>query len=515
MDLLKKILRQAISLQVPRARVVIGAVPEVIDVRGQANPVPGLTTVTCEELSQLYEFLFPNDRLAIASQKPVRGILNVPNVGKIYLIAQPAAPSSLKMYLPPSGETLCETDWSRLTNLGSAPETNAPSADTNRPNPTTSSSPLMDGPQSPSALLGTEQGTGAAAPSAQPPTGQEPNSGQFGFIPLGLSVSSPVVTSTTQSPKTPDTATKNHPITVASDLATATKTNTSPSDLAPALMGVGLAPATTNATAALPFVTAQMPPTANPLAAVLSPAAIVDRQGTAGSPQEEPEQVDFSADAGGMASKSRGYNPIDPILTDMVKRRASDLHLTGGEPYCFRIDGDIIRMGDGPIDPKLMEQYLAPIMPDRNRKEFLKQNDTDFAYEIVGVGRFRVNVFRDRNGVGSVMRHIPSKILTAEQLNLPPAITKFCELTKGLVLVTGPTGSGKSTTLAAMIDLINKNRSEHILTVEDPIEFVHPQQRCLVNQREVHKHTNSFARALKAALREDPDVVLIGEMLDL
>jgi twitching motility protein PilT len=126
-----------------------------------------------------------------------------------------------------------------------------------------------------------------------------------------------------------------------------------------------------------------------------------------------------------------------------------------------------------------------------------------------------MNVFRDRNGVGAVLRHIPSQILTAEQLNLPPAILKLCTLNKGLVLVTGPTGSGKSTTLAAMIDTINKSRKEHILTIEDPIEFVHPQQQCLVNQREVHKHTGSFARALKAALREDPDIVLIGEMRDL
>jgi twitching motility protein PilT len=154
-------------------------------------------------------------------------------------------------------------------------------------------------------------------------------------------------------------------------------------------------------------------------------------------------------------------------------------------------------------------------MPKRNQDEFARINDTDYAYELQNVGRFRVNIFRDRNGVGAVMRHIPSQILTAEQLGLAPAITKLCTLNKGLVLVTGPTGSGKSTTLAAMLDLINRTRKEHILTIEDPIEFVHAQQQCLVNQREVHKHTGSFARALKAALREDPDIVLIGEMRDL
>ncbi len=227
-----------------------------------------------------------------------------------------------------------------------------------------------------------------------------------------------------------------------------------------------------------------------------------------------PIHIEFSADNGAV-DVSTGKNPIDPILIDMVKRRASDLHMTCGEPYCYRVDGEIQRIGQGAVGPDQMEVYLLPMMPERNQREFMKINDTDFAYEIKGVGRFRVNVFRDKNGVGTVMRHIPSKILTAEQLGLPPAITKFCALTKGLVVVTGPTGSGKSTTLAAMVDLINKQRHDHILTVEDPIEFVHTQQKCLVNQREVHRHTGSFSRALKAALREDPDIVLVGEMRDL
>jgi twitching motility protein PilT len=252
------------------------------------------------------------------------------------------------------------------------------------------------------------------------------------------------------------------------------------------------------------------PPAFQEPMAILSP-----HLAAASGASDEPTTIDFGPDAGGMASKSYGDNAIDAILADMVKRRASDLHITCGEPYCYRVDGDITRIGQDPVDAAQMEQYLGPIMPERNRREFLKQNDTDFAYEIDGVGRFRVNIFRDKNGAGAVLRHIPSKILTAEQLHLPPAITKFCDLNKGLVLVTGPTGSGKSTTLAAMIDMINKNRADHILTIEDPIEFVHPQHKCLVNQREVHKHTTSFSRALKAALREDPDIVLIGEMRDL
>lgn len=207
--------------------------------------------------------------------------------------------------------------------------------------------------------------------------------------------------------------------------------------------------------------------------------------------------------------------PIDTYLKKMIEAGASDVHLTLGQPLIFRIDGDLRRMSQNPISETLMEELLLPIMPEANKKEFAEIYDTDFAYEIPGVGRFRVNMFKDNYGVGAVLRQIPAEVLTADQLGLPPAIRKFCELHKGLVLVTGPTGSGKSTTLAAMIDLINKSRPDHILTIEDPIEFVHSQQKCLVNQREVGKHTGSFKRALKAALREDPDIVLIGELRDL
>ena len=233
------------------------------------------------------------------------------------------------------------------------------------------------------------------------------------------------------------------------------------------------------------------------------------------SHEQIPEEINFGSREAAEGSISQGSNPIDKLLREMVEMKASDMHLTVGQPIIFRVHGDIKRMSQEPILPDMMQQFLLPTMPKRNHQEFSKSQDTDYAYELAGIGRFRVNIFRDRNGVGAVMRHIPSQILTAEQLNLAPAITKLCALNKGLVLVTGPTGSGKSTTLAAMIDLINRTRKEHILTIEDPIEFVHPQQMCLVNQREVHKHTGSFARALKAALREDPDIVLIGEMRDL
>ena len=207
---------------------------------------------------------------------------------------------------------------------------------------------------------------------------------------------------------------------------------------------------------------------------------------------------------------------IDELFQRMVECGASDLHMTSNLRPCFRLHGEIMPVEACPvISGEQMQQVLLEITPEVNRVEFEQCSDTDFAYELPGLGRFRANLFRDRNGCGAVFRQIPTEVLTAEQLGLPKAILDLCALSKGLVVVTGPTGSGKSTTLAAMIDHINKTRTDHIITIEDPIEFVHRTQRCLINQREVHRHTQSFKRALRAALREDPDIVLVGEMRDL
>ena len=208
---------------------------------------------------------------------------------------------------------------------------------------------------------------------------------------------------------------------------------------------------------------------------------------------------------------------IDDLFRKRVQLNASDLHMTSGQQPRFRLHGDIVNVeGCPPLSMDQLRQVLYEITPAENRQQFDTEADTDFAYEIEGLARFRANIFLDRNGPGAVFRLIPSKILTAEDLQLPKAVLDLCYLSKGLVVVTGPTGSGKSTTLAAMIDHINKNRSDHVITIEDPIEFVHQNaHRCLINQREVHKHTGSFKRALRAALREDPDIILVGEMRDL
>jgi twitching motility protein PilT len=208
--------------------------------------------------------------------------------------------------------------------------------------------------------------------------------------------------------------------------------------------------------------------------------------------------------------------PVDRLFHRLVSEGASDLHLSSNEVPIIRKDGDMQRLsGESVLSPEELFALLDPIIPEANRAQFEKEDDTDFAYAIEGLARFRANLFRDRHGVGAVFRTIPAKIISAEKLGLSTAITDLCTLHKGLVLVTGPTGSGKSTTLCAMVDLINRTRSGHIITIEDPIEFVHENKQCLVNQREIGHHTRSFKRALRAALREDPDVVLVGEMRDL
>ncbi|MDA1142447.1 MAG: type IV pilus twitching motility protein PilT [Planctomycetota bacterium] len=208
---------------------------------------------------------------------------------------------------------------------------------------------------------------------------------------------------------------------------------------------------------------------------------------------------------------------IDKFFHFLAKQGGSDLHIRTKQRPMMRIDGGIVALNIPAMDMNTCQRLLSEICPDRNWKEFLECGDTDFSYEVPGLARFRANLMKHQPGdsIGGVFRIIPSEILTAEQLNLPPAILRLCMLPKGLVLITGPTGSGKSTTLAAMIDYVNKNRKDHLLTIEDPVEFVHESKGCLVTHREVHKHTQSFKRALRGALRQDPDIILVGELRDL
>jgi twitching motility protein PilT len=206
---------------------------------------------------------------------------------------------------------------------------------------------------------------------------------------------------------------------------------------------------------------------------------------------------------------------IDAFFKLMHEQSASDLHLVAGQPPALRVRGEIERVKYKVLTSDDLRAMLYEITPEHKIKAFEETGDMDFGYEIPGLARYRANYFMHKNGVGAVFREIPNTITTAEQLGLPPVVSKLAMLPRGLVLVTGPTGSGKSTTLAAVIDVANRNRKDHIITIEDPIEFVHQSQSCIINQREIGIHTKSFSASLRGALREDPDIILVGEMRDL
>ncbi|UVE18113.1 type IV pilus twitching motility protein PilT [Pseudomonas sp. LS44] len=206
---------------------------------------------------------------------------------------------------------------------------------------------------------------------------------------------------------------------------------------------------------------------------------------------------------------------ITELLAFSAKQGASDLHLSAGLPPMIRVDGDVRRINLPAMDHKQVHALIYDIMNDKQRKDYEEFLETDFSFEVPGVARFRVNAFNQNRGAGAVFRTIPSKVLSMEDLGMGEVFKKITDVPRGLVLVTGPTGSGKSTTLAAMLDHLNSTKYHHILTIEDPIEFVHESKKCLVNQREVHRDTLGFSEALRSALREDPDIILVGEMRDL
>jgi len=206
---------------------------------------------------------------------------------------------------------------------------------------------------------------------------------------------------------------------------------------------------------------------------------------------------------------------IAELLAFSVKNNASDLHVSAGLPPMIRVDGDIRRINVPALDHKTVHSLIYDIMNDKQRKDFEEFLETDFSFEIPNLARFRVNAFNHNRGAGGVFRTIPSTILSLEELGCPGSFKEIADQPRGIVLVTGPTGSGKSTTLAAMVDHVNNERFEHVLTIEDPIEFVHESKKCLVNQREVHRDTHGFNEALRSALREDPDIILVGELRDL
>jgi twitching motility protein PilT len=244
------------------------------------------------------------------------------------------------------------------------------------------------------------------------------------------------------------------------------------------------------------------------------------------APRMEPQKAEPSFGLPQESSKAeapraavtgnRSLDRIEDLLRILITKKASDLHLRAGSPPMLRASGEIEPIANQPVlSSDDIDAMLASVMLEHNRAEFKEINDSDFAHEIPGIARFRGNALRDRKGSGAVFRAIPAAVVTVEQMGISQEVQRLCHLTKGLVLVTGPTGSGKSTTLCALIDLVNRTRSDHIITIEDPIEFVHESKKCLITQRHVGVHTSSFKHALRAALREDPDIVLVGELRDL
>jgi twitching motility protein PilT len=254
--------------------------------------------------------------------------------------------------------------------------------------------------------------------------------------------------------------------------------------------------------AARPAAPPQAPASPGPAAAPAQPAAA----------EGGKEDIDVITSFEG---SDRARATLDHLLRTMVEQGSSDLHLRCGEPPIVRLHGEMKRLDGEVLEPAALEAMILSIMPERNRREYIKSNDTDYAYELMGVARFRANALKDRRGPAAVFRQIPATVVTVEQMAISPEVQKLCYLTKGLVLVTGPTGSGKSTTLCSLIDLVNRSRHDHVLTIEDPIEFVHPNKSCIITQRQVGVHTTSFKSALRAALREDPDIILVGELRDL
>src|SRR5437667_11470162 len=250
------------------------------------------------------------------------------------------------------------------------------------------------------------------------------------------------------------------------------------------------------------------PPAPKPAAPVKPPrASVIAAAPMVESPVATPGELpgEFASSEYKAAEQRLGK-----LLRALVQSGSSDLHLRVGEPPLFRTHGEIRRQDGTALSVNDLELLVLSIMPERNRGEWKEAGDNDFAYEITGVARVRGNAARDRKGPVAVFRVIPAKVVTVEEMGLTDEVQRLCYLTKGLVLVTGPTGSGKSTTLCALVDLINRTRTDHIITIEDPIEFVHENEKCLSTQRQVHMHTEGFKRALRAALREDPDIVLVG-----
>lgn len=519
MERFKTILRNSVTNGDFKINLTVGHAPRTSNGRGESN-MQDFGAIELRWLQSIYNFLFQRDITRINQGSLTKGVLNVPNLGRVLLIAQKSSEPFLNLYLPPEGEIRYQKDLAALELLATDEATTETLAKKLASRTDQMSSPDTSGhrptPWEESSSSAVKSPLKEPSPAVSVKASQIPVDSLFGPMadeiadgdaPIEVSSADDNIPLQMADESTDSFAFIPSPASSLSKNATANLRLTASYIDDEESTEPGSHNSALNQDIAISSL--NQPSSGSWTATDSLSAAPVGREAS----NTADSNISFTNPGG--ASISAGNNAIDAILREMIQRRASDVHLVIGQPVIFRIDGSIARMSSSALTAEKMQKLLLPIIPQRNHDEFASSSDSDFAYQITDVGRFRVNLFRDSYGVGAVMRHIPANILTAEQLNLPPVITALSKLSKGLVLITGPTGSGKSTTLAAVIDTINKTRSDHLLTIEDPIEFVHPQQQCLVNQREVGIHTSSFARALKAALREDPDIIMIGEMRDL
>jgi twitching motility protein PilT len=544
MEPLRQVLRLAIELKALRIRIIRGELAVLSNMDGSDVLAQEAGSFDQQTFNQLLSFLFPKKSDQTGPYDIQRGLLQVPQIGALQLLAQTDDKQAvIHLYLP-AGMNLYTSDAGQQSLLpsrsSSASLSPNPASINTLPPPLPPPPPVSqvfqpsEPPSEPLRMLMTQERKSLplSVDTSMPIVESQPYNNSHNAAPASQpDAQAPLGTLKFLVPKLPITAddvpgdiielrSSQAPLALGANWSASSREEAQsmvsnseplmfippPADAVPAMNTSFPIPESFK----LPEVLEVSPPSQS-----ANQPTMPSKPATPTAVNAPPKSIDFGSGSEEMGSLSHGENPIDVFLKEMVRQKASDMHLTIGQPIVLRISGDIIRIESKILTSELMQSLLLPTFPSRNKEEFANIHDTDYAYELSGIGRFRMNAFRDRNGVGAVLRHIPSEILSAEILKLPPAIMNLCKLNKGLVLVTGPTGSGKSTTLAAMIDWINRNRKEHILTIEDPIEFVHTQQQCLVNQREVHKHTGSFSRALKAALREDPDVILIGEMRDL
>lgn len=495
MEHLKRILRQAVATKPKQLRLEAGKNPETVADSG-TTVLPNEPAVDQAWMKTIMAMLFPGDPFSRDPSTPAKGTLSLVGIGRIGLLGRGGDKPRLHFYFPPDGESLLQRDltsWSAEKEQPEAPVSTASpfSLSTAGEEETVQLTPqLNDSP----ANIYQPISTSILTPQKSAHSSSSESKSDPSALPTPAELFGTPVRKKKEAPR-PAASPLDIPIPpTPSPMAEPTPNPPEP------IVADASAPPPDQAFSPPPPPRLAVREPREPLSIPLEPA-------------QEQQSIEPSP---GLSSEPMGSTAeIEALLGEMIQRKSSDLHISSNEKVSFRLDGDIVRTGQAPLTSEQVDAMILPILAPRNHEELQSDKDTDFAYTAGDGSRFRVNVYTDLYGHGAAFRHIPSQVPSIAALNLPKIVTSFCNLARGLVLVTGPTGSGKSTTLAAMIDHINRTRKAHLLTIEDPIEFVYKPSQCIIHQREIHQHAKSFPRSLRAALRENPDIVLIGEMRDL